>query len=180
MTATRHVPLLAAAALALALAACAETVYEFDDVTVGGDDSARTPRERSDGQFLRLVYADLLGRTPEVYEFVASVAGQTEVARFTIDEQVLLLASLDGVGDPSPMRSLIVKGLLHSQEVDVPDKSAVDDPEAYVAEQFRRFLGRDPGVHELRAFVQEWESDPATGPRAIIRALIASREYQSF
>lgn len=171
------------ATLALLLLACAgactETTYDFDGVDVGADGSGRTPRERSNSQFIRAAYADLLGRTPESYEVSITVNG-TEAARLPVDEQQILLAGLDGVGDPAPMRSLVVSGLLASDEVDLPRKAEVDDPRGYITDQFRFFLGRDPNPYELAVFADEWAKDPAVGPRTIIRALMESREYQTY
>lgn len=100
--------------------------------------------------------------------------------RFSVDESQFLLASLDGVGDPASIRGLIATGLAASPEAGIPAKEDIDDPAAYIAEQFRRFLGREVGAYELSAFVDEWETDEAVGPRTVIRALIASREYQTY
>ena len=102
----------------------------------------------------------------------------TEVFRFTISEETLLSGSLDGLGDSLPMRNLIANGILHSAEIQIPDKGAVTARD-YITEQFRRLLGREPNTYELEAFAAEWEKDPAVGPRTVIRAIIASREYQS-
>lgn len=170
--------LLVLAALALTAPAC-DTTYVFEPIDVGEADDGRTPQARSNSQFIRAVYADLVGRQPESYDFVIDSAG-TEVGRLPIEEQQYLLAALDGVGDPTPLRALIIAGLVRSAEVELPEKSAVDDPAGFVSEQFRRYLGREPGAYELRAFVDEWESDPAVGPHAVVRALLESREYQSF
>jgi hypothetical protein len=167
-----------AAALAAPLSGCSNE-YEFEDVAVGDGDVGREPRARTNSQFVRAVYADILGRSPEIFDFVATAGGQ-EVFRFPVDEQELLVNALDGNGDPAPMRSLLVTGLLSSDEVDLPRKSEVDDPEEFIRDQFRTLLGREPGVYELEAFASEWESDPAVNPRTVIRALIGSREYQSF
>jgi len=176
-------PAIAALAFALAasaaLAACADTTYTFDEVTVGDDDNARAPRERSNTQFVRSVYADLIGRAPESYEFTVSVGGQ-ELARFEIAEQNVLVGLLDGIGDPRPLRALLVAGLVGSAEVSLPSREEVADPAAFIAEKFRTLLGREPSAYELRAFSDEWRSDPAVGPKTIVRALIGSREYQSF
>ncbi len=169
--------LIALAAVA-ALAAACETTYEFDDVQIGDDDSAKTPRDRSNSQFLRSVYADLLGRTPEVYDFVIEFDG-VEANRFPINESDFLMGALDAVGDPTPMRNLIVAGLVRSAEAAIPDKDDIDDPADYIRTQFRAFLGRDPNEYELRTFVDEWDTDDAVNPRTVVRALIASREYQS-
>ncbi len=165
--------------LATGLPACGTTSYEFDDVDVGDPDGARTPRERSNSQFVRAVYSDLVGRTPESYDFVVSADGD-ELLRFPVDEQSLLVDVLEGMGDSQPLRARLTAGLVASAEVDIPDKDEVDDPEVFIAEQYRRFLGREPSAYELRAFADEWQADQAVGPRAIIRALIGSREYQSF
>lgn len=156
-----------------------DTTYVFDPIEVGEGDDGRAPRARSNSQFLRAVYADLVGRQPESYDFVLTSQG-SEIGRLPIEEQQYLLNALDGVGDPTPLRALIVAGLVRSAEVEIPDKSEVDDPAAFISEQFRRFLGRDPGAYELRAFLDEWQDDPAVGPHAVVRALIDSREYQSF
>ena len=169
----------ALAAAALLAAACGETTYVFDDVTVGDEDGARVPRERSNSQFVRAVYGDLVGRAPESYEFVVS-AGGNELLRFPVDEQSLLVDVLEGMGDPRPLRALLTAGLVASDEVSLPERGDVDDPAAFIADQFRRLLGREPSVYELRAFVDQWRSDEAVGPRTVVRALIGSREYQSF
>lgn len=165
-------------AVAFGASAC-DTVYDFEDVTVGGDGADRAPRERTNSQFLRAVYADLIGRQPEVYDVSVVLAG-TEANRFSVDEQQFLLSALDSVGDPKPLRNLIVAGLVRHAEVELPDKADVDDPSVFITEQFVRFLGREPGAYELRAFLDEWNADPDVNPRTVVRALIASREYQSF
>lgn len=163
----------------LAVTACVDTTYEYDPATAGdGEGGDRAPRAKSSSQFLRGLYADLIGRTPESYEFVVSVNG-TEAARIPLDEEVLLANVLEGLGDSLPMRNLLVTGLLHSEEVSVPAKADIADPREYIREQFRRFLGREPNPYELGAFADEWTNDPAVGPRTIIRAITGSREYQS-
>lgn len=165
-------------ALAVAVG-CADTTYEYEPATAGEEEGGgREPRGKSSTQFLRGIYADLLGRTPESFELVVKFNG-AEVFRFPLDEEVMLSSSLDGLGDSLPLRNLIANGLLHSTEVSLPEKAAVSDPRAFISEQFRKLLGREPNAYELGAFADEWESDPAVGPRTIIRAIVGSREYQS-
>jgi hypothetical protein len=161
----------------LALTACTDT-YDYDPASAGDEEgSARAPRGKSPSQFVRGVYADLLGRSPETYDFVLRING-VEQFRFPLDEETQLVGALDGIGDSQPMRNLVTKGLLHSEEVSIPEKSSVDASE-FIREQFTKLLGREPNPYELAAFADEWESDPAVGPRTIIRAIIGSREYQS-
>gem|GEM_PF-1883910 len=173
--------LLFSIALAAALGAvgCGETTYEFDPVSVGDDgDSGRAPRAKTNQQFLRSVYADLIGRAPEVYDVVIALGNQ-ELGTFRLDEQTFLLGGLDAVGDPAPMRSLIASGLVRHEEAGVLDKEEVGDPDDFIRNQFRRFLGRDPNTYELQGFRDAWDNDEAVNPRTVIRALVDSREYQS-
>lgn len=164
---------------ALLAGGCADTTYVFDDVGVGDDEAGRTPRERSNAQFIKAVYADLVGRSTEAYSLEISNDG-TLVFNLPLDEQQILEAYLGGLGDSRAARAILVAGLVEHDEVDIPDKSEIDDPEAFIAEQFRTFLGREPSVYELETFAAEWSADSAVNPKTVIRALIGSREYQSF
>lgn len=169
--------LLAATAAAIGAGAC-DTTYDFQPIVIG-DDNADAPAPRSNTQFVRAAYADLLGRAPEVYDFAVKDANGAVIASFPVDEQTVLVEAMESVADPTPVRAIITAGLCASSEAALPDKNDVTDPRAYIADQFRRFLGRDPNAYELAAFAAEWDSDPAVGPKTILRALIGSREYQS-
>jgi hypothetical protein len=127
---------------------------------------------------VRDVYADLLGRTPQAYDFTLKVNGVTQFT-LPIDEQTELVNVLDGLGDGLPMRNVLVNGILHSTEVSLPDKASVADPRAHIRQQFTRLLGREPNAYELAAFADAWAHDPAVGPRTLVRALVGSRAYQS-
>ena len=177
---TRRLLLALVVAGGVALGAC-ETTYEFESTTVGeGDGTTREARSKTSSQFVRGVYADLLARAPARYNPVLVFgAGADQRATIPRDEERDLVNLLDGVGDPGPLRSLIVRGLLEDPAAQVPSKEAVADPAAYVRDRFRRYLGREPNPYELAAFVDAWRTDPAVGPRAVIRALLDSREYQS-
>jgi hypothetical protein len=163
--------------VAAALAACT-TTYDFEPIDVGDEGDGRDPVPRTSTQFVNGVFADLLGRQPEQHDFTIT-QGDTELLRFPLDERVILVGALDAVGDSTPVRELVVAGLVHSPEAGIPDKDEVDDPAGFVRDWFRRLLGREPNAYELAAFVDEWDRDDAVGPRAVIRAIVASREYQS-
>ena len=166
---------------AFALSACTET-YQYETASAGDEEgSGREPRSKTSSQFLRTVYADLLGRAPESYELSLSFGGGP-VTKLPLDEEAALVGVLDGIGDSMPMRDLLVTGLLHSAEITIPDKATASnagDPRTYIRTQFERLLGRSPNAYELEAFAAEWIKEPAVGPRTIIRAIIGSREYQS-
>ena len=163
---------------ALALAACA-TTYEYDPTTIGAPEGdGRAPRGKTSSQFVRGVYADLLGRAPTTFDFTLKSSGAT-VFTLPLDEQAQLINVLDGLGDGLPLRNVLVNGLLHGSEVTLPAKGSVTDVRGYIREQFTRLLGREPNAYELEAFADAWDKDPAVGPRTIIRAIVGSREYQS-
>jgi len=167
-----------AIALVLAAASCT-TTYDYAPTIAGNPEGAdRAPRGKTSSQFVRDVYADLLGRSPEAYTFTVTSSGVTQLA-LPVDEQADLVTVLDGIGDGLPMRNLLVNGLLHSKEVTIADKASVTDPRAFIRQQFTRLLGREPNAYELRGFADAWSQDPAVGPRTIIRAIIGSRAYQS-
>jgi hypothetical protein len=172
-----------AAALALGIIAplgvgACQTTYDFDAVELGKDDASRAPRPKSNSQFVRAVYADVLGRAPEVYNFVVADQKGKTITQFPIDEQKMLLDALDAVGDTDALRAIVVAGLAQSTEASLPNKDDVS-PAAFVTEQFHHYLGREPTAYELSAFVSAWKQDPAVGPRVVVRALVGSREYQS-
>ncbi len=165
-------------ACVLAATACT-TTYDYEPAEIGEPEaSAREPRSKTSSQFVRDVYADLLGRTPETYDVTLTRAGVTQ-ATLPIDEQTELVNVLDGLGDALPVRNLIVNGLLHSTEVTLPGKTEVSDPRTYIRQQFTRLLGREPNAYELQGFADAWATDPAVGPRTILRAIVGSRAYQS-
>jgi hypothetical protein len=168
----------AALLLAISSAGCTYS-YEFDPLTVGDDGAGRALEPRSNSQFVRAVYADILGRAPDVYDFALLDGQGNELFAFPIQEQVDLVNALDGMGDPAPLRAVLCAGLLGSEEIVVPEKAQVSDPQAFVREQFRTLLGREPNAYEAYAFDETWKTDEAAGPRAVIRAIVGSREYQS-
>jgi hypothetical protein len=171
----------AALALSLPLSVLSgcETSHEFEPTSLGEPEQARTPVAVNNRQFVRSVYADVLHRAPEVYDFVISDATGAELFRFPVDEEASLVAALDGVGDPDALRASLAAGLVTSVEVSYPEKAEVSSAEGFIVEQFQGLLGRDPTPYELAAFLAEWQNDPAVGPRTVVRALVGSREYQS-
>ena len=166
-----------ALAIVLLLAVgCTET-YDYNPATAGDEEGGREPRAKNSNQFVRSIYADLLGRSPESYDFSLQFNGE-EQFRLPLDEEAQLVSVLEGIGDSQPMRNLIANGLLSGDEISLPAKADVE-PRAFISEQFRELLGREPNPYELQVFVNEWETDAAVGPKAIIRAIVGSREYQS-
>lgn len=175
---TRAGAALSIAIAAVSLSGCTYS-YEFDAVTLGDDEAGRAPEPRTNSQFVRAVYTDVVGRAPDVYEFALLDGAGNELGAFPIQEQLALVSALDATGDPDALRALVTAGLVASAEVSVPEKGQVADPSAFIRERFRTLLGRDPNTYEAFAFEDAWQADEATGPRTVIRAILGSREYQS-
>lgn len=169
---------LAALALGSVVGACAEQSYEFERLEAGEADEARAPRAKTDGQFIRSAYGDLLGRSPGQLD-LQFVDEDGVVYPSPLDEEEYLLFVLDGAGDSESMRAMIVAGLVDNEDAAIPDKAGVEDPAGFVTDRFRELLGREPSSYELDSFVRAWNEDEAVGPRVIVRALMGSREYQS-
>ena len=111
--------------------------------------------------FLRCLFVDLTGALPE--------NGEVESLR----------GALDGLADSAPLRSVVVRSLLASTQVSLPAKEEVEDPAAWIADLFARWLGRAPDPDELRVFVEAWSSE-ACSTKGVAYALLSSAEYQEY
>jgi hypothetical protein len=120
-----------------------------------------TPVPKPNRLFIRGMFVDLCGRLPEK------------------DEMEPMRYALDGLSDARPLRSVLVRLLLDSEAVEVPAKTAVEDPTAWVAERFRRLLGREANPDELRTFVTVFH-EPDCRPATIIYALTTNAEYHTY
>lgn len=111
--------------------------------------------------FVRALFVDLMDRPPSE------------------DEAEPLREALDGLSDSKPLRSILVRLLLDSGEVELPRKESIEDPTAWVAGLFRRLLGREATTQELARFVETFH-DPACRTQTVLYALISSPEYHVF
>lgn len=111
--------------------------------------------------FVRALFVDLLGRAPRE------------------EEAEPMRQALDGLSDPLPLRSVLVRMMLDSNRVKVDSRAAVTDPPTWIRERFERFFGRPPSAEELAAFLAAW-NDPSCRPQTILCALLSSAEYQSY
>jgi hypothetical protein len=136
-------------AAALALEAISSAAY------AGAGDARRAG---TDLAFVRAVFADLLGRRPTAPEAWALVRAANV---------------LPGTGAG---RAAVVAVLLGSGDVPLPLVADLPDPDAWVADRFRRYLGRSPSAEEATAY-RSALLDPDGGPQVLIRALLTTPEY---
>ena len=117
-------------------------------------------RPRSDNQFIRSLYFDLLERPPSYQEFRN------------------MRNALLSMADPAPLRSVMAKVILDSGKAKLPtlDRRARDE---FVRRAFLRYLGRVPTQGEASKFVKALADDRVEA-KHVVRALITSPEYQYY
>jgi hypothetical protein len=117
-------------------------------------------RPRSDNQFIRSLYFELLGRAPEYQEFRN------------------MRNALLSMADPAPLRGVMAKVILDSGKAQLPVLDRKHRGK-FVSEVFLRYLGRAPTQDESGKFVKLLR-DERVQAKHVVRALITSTEYQYY
>jgi hypothetical protein len=122
----------------------------------------RPARAKTDVQWIQALYVDVLGTRPEYRELR--------------DTRNALLA----LADSTPIRLVLSKVVADSKKAD----RAADvrgDATRWIRERFLLLLGR-PANHEEVAACEAVLKDlgPRDGPRAVLRAILSSQEYQRY
>ena len=89
-------------------------------------------KPKTDHQFIRSLYQDLLGRAPG-YDELRNMRNMRN--------------ALQSMADPAPLRAVMAKVILDSKQAQVPSCEAGKEEE-FVRECFLRYLGRHPGQVE--------------------------------
>lgn len=119
-----------------------------------------TRRRKSERQFLRGIYNDLLERAP------------------TLDELRNLRNAMTAMADPAPLRSVLAKVILDSPQAKLPVRANGED-RAFVDGCFLRYLAREPADKERSAFEGALTQKGAS-PQQVVRAIVGSLEYQTY
>jgi hypothetical protein len=88
-------------------------------------------------------------------------------------------SALDGLADPRPLRAVLIRMMLDSGKVAVPEKATITDPAAWIEGLFPRLLGREAGPVELATYVESF-GDDACRPETILLALLSDPDYHRF
>ena len=118
-------------------------------------------RPKSDIQYIRMIYVDLLNREP------------------TQDEFDYVQNALQSFADPIPLRSVIAKILLDSKFVQIPAKPPAQERPGWIRAQYLRFLSREPDQRELEVTVAALDQEKVTC-KTIWQGLLSSQEYQFY
>jgi len=111
--------------------------------------------------FVRALFVDLMGRLPEA------------------EEAQRIRSAMDGLADARPLRSLVARLLLDSGKVPLPERTAIPQPEVWIAQTFERLLGRPILPAEQAEFVAAF-ADPACRPATVLYAIVSHPEYQTW
>jgi len=119
-------------------------------------------REPMDNRlFVRALIVDLCQREPSADEFSR------------------MRSALDGLSDPQPLRSVMARLLLDSDESSLGAPRPGGTSSDVVVELFLRLLGRAPAAHEAEAFGAALDAQQGS-PRLLAYALVTHPEYQSY
>ena len=111
--------------------------------------------------FVPSLFVDLLGRRPEPAE------------------ERRMRTALDGLADPGPLRAVLARLLIDSGQVPLPEKAEIRDPTSWVADLFKRLLGRAASEAELKAFVTAFH-DPECRPSTVLYAIVSHPDYPTY
>lgn len=125
-------------------------------------DRLERKRPLSNRAWVKSVFVDLFDRTPELAE-----------ARRMRD-------ALDGLSDPAPLRSLLVRLMLDGPDqaqLKLPTEDELEDESGWIRSRFPLLLGREATAEEARVFVHTLRRDDCS-PATIYLALLTSAAYQ--
>lgn len=117
-------------------------------------------RPRSNHQFVRSLYMDLLERQPSYQEFRN------------------MRNALLSMADPAPLRAVLAKVILDSGRARLPEM-APGGEEDFIRGCFLRYLGRQPTQVERNEFTKIVKDSDIDGEH-VVRALVTSAEYQYY
>lgn len=111
--------------------------------------------------YVRSLFVDLMDRLP------------------TTAEAEPLREALDGLADPTPLRSILARMLLDSGKAGVPARKDIADPAEWVRGLFLRLLGRAATDAELEVFAAAL-AEPECRPSTVVCAVVSSPEYARY
>ncbi len=125
------------------------------------EDRLARPQPLPNRMFVRALFVDMLDRLPRP------------------EEVEPIRNALDGLADSRPLRAVLVRLMLDSGWVSLPEKAAIADPAAWIEAEFDRLLGRGPRPDEVAAFVEAFR-DPACRPQTVLLALLSDPDYHQY
>ena len=86
--------------------------------------------------------------------------------------------ALDGLSDPTPLKGLLARLVLDSQEAKLPAKEDIENVSKWIDQKFLDLLGRSSTDEEAAVFTGAFR-EPDCRPATILLAIVTGGEYQS-
>jgi hypothetical protein len=166
MNMRRHIPLLAAALLSLAVfSGCQKDkniIYEVNDVNVNTPD-ANKDYVKSLTEFISIAYTDLFGQN------ISQAQLQT------------LAVPYSGFGDLKLIEDMIIKNFLNDVNVIVPSNAAMRaNVDQFLMDTYQKLLNRDPNEFELWHMKNVVDENVVITPELVYYAIMTSNEYRYY
>lgn len=146
--------------LFLFLAACKEKDDVYDVNQIKAQLNTPKTREKSDEQYIAVLYADMFN-TP------ISVAQMTAVSHIFMS-----------LGDKDLVRELLISNYMNKSNVQLPSNEQMrSNIPLFVTQTYRKFLVRDPTEAELEYFTKYIQNRPNVTPELVYYAFASSNEY---
>lgn len=144
----------------LFLAACKEKDDVYDVNQIKAQLNTPKTREKSDEQYIAVLYADMFN-TP------ISVAQMTAVSHVFMS-----------LGDKDLVRELLISNYMNKSNVQLPSNEQMrSNIPLFVTQTYRKFLVRDPTEAELEYFTKYIQNRPNVTPELVYYAFASSNEY---
>jgi len=144
----------------LFLAACKEKDDVYDVNQIKAQLNTPKTREKSDEQYIAVLYADMFN-TP------ISVAQMTAVSHVFMS-----------LGDKDLVRELLISNYMNKSNVQLPSNEQMrSNIPLFVTQTYRKFLVRDPTEAALEYFTKYIQNRPNVTPELVYYAFASSNEY---
>jgi hypothetical protein len=166
MNMRRHIPLLAAALLSLAIfSGCQKEkniIYEVNDVNVNTPD-ANKDYVKSLTEFISIAYTDLFGQN----------ISQAQLQNLAVP--------YSGFGDLKLIEDMIIKNFLNAPSVNVPTNAAMRaNVDQFLMDTYQKFYNRHPNEFELWHMRSEITENADITPELVYYAIMTSNEYRYY
>jgi len=139
-----------------------EVIYQLDTLPVYSSNLEKN-REKSDIQFISILYADLFGKA-----IAGNITGELSELKLSF-------------GDKVTLNQMLVSAFINDPDIKMPDNQEMrNDPEKFVRDLYRKFYLRNPTAYEKYYLVKLINDDPGLTVEHFYTAFALSNEYSFY
>ncbi len=139
-----------------------EVIYQLDTLPVYSSNLEKN-REKSDIQFISILYADLFGKA-----IAGNITGELSELKLSF-------------GDKVTLNQMLVSAFINDPDIKMPENREMrNDPEKFVRDLYRKFYLRDPTAYEKYYLVKLINDDPGLTVEHFYTAFALSNEYRFY